>query len=137
MSGPPTDEAVTSAIFQAAVLTAFADGRPELTEARVVAELVAIDPRFGALADPLGLGVAARALLVARGIEDALEEILAPIVAADDRRLAFRLCARVMIADDHTAGDEAMVLGTLQERFAFSPADVRAILDEERKRRTA
>ena len=40
-----------------------------------------------------------------------------------------------MIADGKTEGDEAMVLGTLQELFAISPTAVRSCLDEERARK--
>jgi len=83
------------------------------------------------------LGVAAQALLEKLGVEDAIEQLVVPIVDGTDRRLAFRLCARVMIADGKTEGDEAMVLGTLQERFGLSHGEVVATIDEERKRQAA
>jgi hypothetical protein len=123
------------AMFRAVTLTALVDGRPDLSEARVVSELVDLHPRFAAFDDAFELGVQARVLLDEKGVEDALNEIVAGIASPADRRLAFQLCARVMIADGQTAGEEAMVLGTLQELFALSPDDVRAILGEERARK--
>jgi hypothetical protein len=131
------DSSATRAIFQAVVLTACVDGRPDLSEAEVVRELLTLDPRFTAIDDAFELGVQARALLGTDGVEDALEKIAAPITTNADQALAFRLCARVMIADGKTEGDEAMVLGTLQERFGMPHAAVVAILDEEHKRRSA
>jgi tellurite resistance protein len=135
---PGHDPGATRAIFQALVLTACVDGRPEVSEADVVRELLTLDPRFTTLSsDAFELGVQARALLGKEGVEDALEKLAAPITSSADHALAFRLCARVMIADGKTEGDEAMVLGTLQERFGLSHATVVAILEDERKRRSA
>jgi hypothetical protein len=126
----------TRAVFQAIVLTALVDGRPVVSEAREVAELVALDPRFAEIGDAVELGVATRALLDRVGVEDALAEII-PGIAEADRRLAFRLCARVMIADGKTDGDEAMVLGTMQELFGLPHAEVRACIEQETARKGA
>jgi hypothetical protein len=120
------------AIFRAVTLTALVDGRPDLSEARVVAQLVELDPRFATFDDAFELGVQTRVLLDDHGVEEALERIVAPITTTEDRRLAFRLCARVMVADGQTAGEEAMVLGTLQELFALNPEDVRTLIAEAR-----
>jgi hypothetical protein len=124
------------AVFQTVVLTALVDGRPVVSEAREVAELVALDPRFAQITDAIELGVATRALLDRVGVEDALAEIAPGIVEAD-RRLAFRLCARVMIADGKTDGDEAMVLGTMQELFNLPHAEVRSCIEQESARKAA
>jgi hypothetical protein len=127
----------TSAIFKAVVMTALVDGRPSLSEARVVSELIELDPSFVAIEDALELGVQARVALDAHGLEDAMHALCASITAPSDQLLAFRLCARVMIADGKTEGEEAMVLGCLQEEFALPNSEVVAILDEERKRKAA
>ena len=132
-----TDPQSTRAIFQTVVLTSFVDGDRDLAEAKVIEQLLALDPRFSGLTDAFELGVAAQALLEKLGVEDAIEQLVVPIVDGTDRRLAFRLCARVMIADGKTEGDEAMVLGTLQERFGLSHGEVVATIDEERKRQAA
>src|SRR5438445_2207927 len=118
MAGDADELTSVRAIFQAVVLTALVDGSPAVSEARVVAELIALDPRFASITDAFELGVQARALLDQQGIEEALEQIVRPIGVAD-QDLTFRLCTRVMIADGRTEGDEAMVLGTLQELFGL------------------
>ena len=125
----------TTAIFKAVVLTALVDGRPDLSEARVVAELVELDPSFVAIESAFEAGVQARLLLDKLGVEDALHELCEAIQAPEDQMLTFRLCARVMIADGKTEGDEAMVLGCLQEEFGLPHGEVVAILAEERKRK--
>jgi len=61
-------------------------------------------------------------------MEACLERIAGGITAREDQELAFRVCAQVMRADGRTEGEEAMVLGELQERFAFSPADEKRLL---------
>ena len=123
------------AVFQTVVVTAFADGRPDLDESGVVAELVALDPRFASLPDAFELAVQVRVLVDLHGLEEALEKITASITDAEHRKLSFRLCTRAMVADGKTDGDEALVLGSLQELFGLSHEEVVATLDEERKRR--
>ncbi len=136
MSSAQPDSAATRAIFQAVVLTALADGSVPRSEADVVDEMLKLDERFAKIADAFDLAVAVRVLLDAHGIEGALEKIVANVKDAADHRTTFRLCARIIIADGKTEGEEAMVLGTLQELFALSIADVRAAFEAERKRKT-
>jgi hypothetical protein len=123
---------VDEAIFQAVMITALVDGRENVDDAQLVASLQAIDDRLARLPDAFELGVRAHLLVDEIGVEAALEQIVTPIVAAADRDRAFRLCARLMVADGKTDGDEALVMGTLQERFGLSHAQVRAVLDEAR-----
>ena len=127
----------TRAIFQSLVLAALADGTIVRSEAEVVEALLKLDARFAAVTDAFELAVATRVLLDSKGIEEALEHIVAPIKTAPDRALTFRMCARVIIADGKTEGDEAMVLGSLQELFSLSLAEVKEALDEERARKAA
>ncbi len=122
------------AIFQAVVVTALVEGQDDLDDAKVVDALKSLDPRFAALPDAFEVGVRAHVLLDQLGVEEALEKIVTPIVTQADRDLTFRLCARLMVADGKTEGDEALVLGTLQESFALSHAHVVAVLDEERRK---
>jgi hypothetical protein len=129
--------AATTAIFKTVVLTALVDGRPDLSEAQVVSELVELDPSFATVEAAFEAGVQARLLLDQLGVEDALHQLCEAIPSPDDQMLCFRLCARVMIADGKTEGDEAMVLGCLQEEFGLPHGEVVAILAEERKRKAA
>jgi len=57
MSEAENELTCVRAIFQTVVLTALVDGRPAVSEARVVAELVALDPRFAGITDAFELGV--------------------------------------------------------------------------------
>jgi hypothetical protein len=124
----------TRGIFEAVMLTGFAshEGDDEaVNDAVLVEELALLDARFADLTDRFELAVKTRAQLEQLGIEDALEQIAAHIELVD-REHTFRLCVRVMLADGKTEAAEAMVLGTLQELFALSPATVQRHLDEER-----
>ena len=98
--------------------------------------MLAEEPRFFGIGDAFSIGIEARRLVEEIGIEDAIERVTAPIKTPEDQRLTFRLAARLMMADGKTDGDEAMVLGTLQERFGLSHAEVVAILDAEKKPKT-
>jgi hypothetical protein len=130
-----SDPTATAAIFKAVALTALVDGSSEPSEAEIVPALVALDPGFAALDHAFEAGVQARQLLEQLGVEDALHQLCEAIVEPGDQLRAFRLCARVMIADGKTEGDEAMVLGCLQEEFGLPNAEVVAILAEERQRK--
>lgn len=124
-----------SAIFQTVVVTAFADGRQGRDEAGIVDELAALDPSFATLGNTFELAVQVRVLVELHGVEEALEKITAAITDPADRQRSFRLCTRAMVADGRTDGDEALVLGSLQELFGLSHEEVVATLDDERKRR--
>lgn len=136
MSSAHPDPAATRAIFQAVVLSALADGSVPRSEAEVVDQMLKLDERFVHIADAFDLAVAVRVLLDAHGIEGALEQIVVDLTDAADHVTTFRLCARIILADGKTEGEEAMVLGTLQELFGLSIADVRAALEAERERKT-
>jgi len=132
---PPGPDASARAIFEVVAMIAFVDGHLDLSEAAAVKALLAEEPRFSGIGDAFAIGIEARRLVEEIGIDDAIERVTAPITTPDDQRLAFRLAARIMMADGKTDGDEAMVLGTLQERFGLSHAEVVAILDAEKKPR--
>jgi uncharacterized tellurite resistance protein B-like protein len=135
--GPKGPDASARAIFEIVAMIAFVDGHLDLNEAAAVKALLANEPRFAGIGDGFAIGIEARRLVEEIGIDEAIERVTAPITTAEDRRLAFRLCARVMMADGKTDGDEAMVLGTLQERFGITHAEVVAILDAEKQPKTA
>jgi tellurite resistance protein len=118
----------TRKVFQAAVLTALADGKPDLTEMKVLGDLIAVHPAFSTISDAQSLLVETWSQLRSDGMEACLRRIADGLLDRDQRELAFSLCARVMTADGSTAGEEAMVLGELQELFGFSPEDVKRLL---------
>lgn len=128
-----SEDPSTRAIFRVVALTAFVDGS-DGSEADVVKHVVGLDPRFADIADAFELGVQSRLLLDKDGVEGALDMLTKHITSRPDQLLTFRLCARAMIADGRTEGDEAMVLGTLQEHFGLQHAEVVAMIDEEKKR---
>jgi hypothetical protein len=115
-------------VFEAVVLTALSDGETHASEARFIADLGHLHPEFGQVAglDKLAQAVAVR--LHADGLEACLVRVAAGLRDRRYQELSFQLCARVMKADGVTQGEEALVLGTLQEKFGFTPADVRRLL---------
>ena len=115
-------------VFQAALLVALSDGKPAAEELGQIKKLLAMHPAFSSLPNPKDLLVETWKQLQADGMETCLERIAGGITAREDQELAFRVCAQVMRADGRTEGEEAMVLGELQERFALSPADVKRLL---------
>jgi len=125
----------TRAMFEALVLTAFAShGGEEVGDDVLVEELALLDSRFHDLPDRFELAVKTRVLVDKVGVEDALEQIVSRIDAAD-REPTFALSVRLMLADGKTEGPEAMVLGTLQELFALSPEAVQRHIDDERAKK--
>jgi tellurite resistance protein len=115
-------------MFQAALLVALSDGKPQAEEIRKINDLLKLHPAFAQLQDPKGLLVETWKELKADGMDACVERVAAAITAREDRELAFRVCAQVMQADGTSQGEEAMVLGELQERFGFTPDDVKRLM---------
>ena len=123
-----SDAQTLKSVFQAALLVALSDGKPAAEEIGLINKVLSLHPAFGELPNPKGLLVETWKQLQADGMETCLERVAAAITRRDDQELAFRTCAQVMRADGRTEGEEAMVLGELQERFGLSPADVKRLL---------
>ena len=115
-------------VFQAVVMTALADGKYEPAEARMVTELVRLDPGFAAIVDPQTVAQDIALRFRRDGLEACLAGIARGISAPAERERAFRLCAQVMGVDGETSGEEALLLGTMQELFGFSNEDVRRLI---------
>jgi tellurite resistance protein len=124
------DEAQLALVFRAAVLASFADGKPDAEEIKAIRELVALHPAFEKLPSPRTQMVDLVKDLREKGMDPLLEELCRGITGREYQELAFKLCARVIVADGATAGEEAMLLGELQEQFGFSPDDVKRLLAE-------
>ena len=123
-----TDLEQAKHVFQAIILTAIADGQADGMEAQMVGKLRKENPFLEELSDirEIGLEIKTRAEHI--GAEPALRAVAAGIKDRDYRETAFRLCAQVMGADGETDMEEAELLGTLQELWEFTPADVKRLL---------
>jgi tellurite resistance protein len=122
---PDTEQA--KRIYELMVLTAWADGKVEASEAMVVHELVS-EPAFKAIGSKSELSKAVKARIDAQGLDAALRELAAALEDRSDRELAFRYCAKVLDADGEVGAEEAEVLATLQELFSFTPDDVKRLM---------
>lgn len=115
-------------VFQLLILTAIADDDADGIEAFVIGELRREHPVLAALPDVSEIAVEIRERAAHIGIDNAIRACAAGLVDLYYRETAFVLCARVMRADGESEGDEATLLGTLQELFGFSPEDVVRLL---------
>ena len=106
-------------IYELMVLAVWADGKVQPDEALALQRIVSADPAFARLGDRSALARAVRQRIGSQGLDSALRAGAAAIVP-EDRELAFRFCARVLNADGEMGGEDAEVLGTLQELFELS-----------------
>lgn len=114
-------------IYELMVLTAWADGKVEASEAMVVHEVVA-DPVFQSIGSKSELSKGIKARIDLLGIDAALREAAAGLQERPERELAFRCCAKVLDADGEMGAEEADVLATLQELFSFTSEDVKRLM---------
>jgi hypothetical protein len=117
------------AIYELMVLSVWADGRVLPDEVLAVQRLVASDPDLSRLANRSELSRAIKDRIGAEGLDAVVREKAAG-VGPEDREIAFRLCAKVLRSDGEMAGEDAGLLGTLQELFGFSADAVSRILRE-------
>lgn len=124
------DVAQAKSIYELMVLTAWADGKVEASEALLVHEIVASIPAFQQIGSKSALSQAVRARIVEQGLEVAVRASAGSLQDRDSRELAFRCCARVLDADGEVSGEEAEVLATLQEVFSLSGEDVTRLMSQ-------
>ena len=117
-----------NSIYQLMVLTAWADGKVEASEALAVHEIVGSSPIFKDIGSKSDLSKAIKARIDQQGIDAALRETAAVLKDRTDQELAFRFCAQVLDADGEMGAEEAEALGTLQEVFALSGEDVKRLM---------
>lgn len=115
-------------IVELMVLTAWADGRVEASEAIAIHKLEASFPELRAVGPAGDLSSAAKARLQRSGLEAAVREVASGIVDERYRQIAFQCCARVCGADGRYVDEEAAVLRLLEQAFGFSPQDVERML---------
>ena len=110
------------------MVTAVSDGAPAFEEVNLISGLVAMHPVFLSLSDAHGLGMHAWDRVREQGAEACLRDLGLERLDQLHRELAFSLCVRVMKVDGVVAAEEALVLGTMQEIFGFSPALVKSLI---------
>jgi uncharacterized tellurite resistance protein B-like protein len=121
------DPAQASAIYELMMLTAWADGRLEITEALVAEAVVGSVPELLDVPDKGMLAARAKALLEEKGLTAALAQTAAGLRDDEHREIAFVFCARVLEADGIIAQEEFKLLSELKKLFGFS-ADRIALL---------
>lgn len=115
-------------VIELMVLTAWADGHVEGTEALAIHKMIATIPALKDAGLSGDISKSTRQRMQQIGLEKCLEESTSGIHDPLYKELAFQCCARVMGADGDFAVAEAKVLGDLQAVFGLSPADVRRLL---------
>jgi uncharacterized tellurite resistance protein B-like protein len=122
-----SDEQARS-IYELMMITAWADGCLEASEA-LVAEAVQGDvPELRQLPDRGALADRAKKRLDQLGLERALAETAAGLADAGHRELAFICCARILEADGVIAQEEFKLLSQLKALFGLSASDVARLL---------
>ena len=115
-------------VVQLMVLTAWADGHVEGSEALTIHKLVAGHPELREVGPTGDLSHVARERLRLLGMKEAVRESALALTDPKYRELAFQCCAKVSGADGEFVPAEAEVLTELQGLFGFSSADVNRLL---------
>ena len=110
------------------VLTAWADGHVEGSEALTIHKLVAAHPELREVGPTGDLSRTARERLLHLGMKQAVRESALALTDPRLRELAFQCCAKVSGADGEFVPAEAEMLTQLQELFGFSAAQVNRLL---------
>ncbi len=84
------DSAQIKQVFKAALLTALADGKPQVEEVKIIHGLVALHPAFGQLPDAKQLLIDTWKELKADGMDACLSRVTAGVTGREYQELAFR-----------------------------------------------
>ena len=117
------------AIYELMMLTAWADGRLEMSETLVAEAVTAEVPEILAVTGKRDISQSARKALGELGLSGALKQAAAALGEAWHRELAFVCCARVLEADGIIAQEEFQVLIELRMLFGLKPEDVQRLLN--------
>ena len=115
-------------VVQLMVLSAWADGHVEGSEALAIQRQVAGSPLLERVGVVSEIGRDARKWLLAEGMDACLAAAAKELKDADYRELAFKCCARVMGADRVFPLQEESVLGRVQQLLGLSDADAARLL---------
>jgi len=122
------DPAQARRVVQMMVLSAWADGQVEGSEALAIQRLVAGSPLLDGVGVVSEIGRETRKWLLAEGMDACLAEAAAGLKDADYRELAFKCCARVMGADRVFPLEEESVLGRVQQLLELTDSDAGRLL---------
>jgi tellurite resistance protein len=115
-------------VIELMVLTAWADGRVEGSEALAIHKLASTIPELRPVGPTGEITRTAKARLEEVGLEQAVREAAEAITDPHYRELAFQCCAKISGADGDYVPEEAAVLTQLQSLFGFGAEDVRRLL---------
>ena len=115
-------------VVELMVLSAWADGHVEGSEALAIQRQVASNPMLEGVGAVSEIARETRRWLLADGMDVCLGGAAAELKDSDYRELAFQACARVMGADRAFPLEEESVLGRLQNLLGVSDADASRLL---------
>ncbi len=115
-------------VVELMVLSAWADGHVEGSEALAIQRQVAASPMLERVGTVSEIGRETRSWMVADGIEACLAGAAAGIEERDYRELAFQCCARVMGADRSFPLEEESVLRKVQKLLGLTDAETERLL---------
>jgi hypothetical protein len=115
-------------VVQLMVLSAWADGHVEGSEALAIQRQVAGNPLLDHVGVVSEIGRETRKWMLADGMDACLAAAAADLKDAEYRELAFKCCARVMGADRVFPLEEETVLGRVQQLLGLSDADAARLL---------
>jgi len=116
------------AIYELMMITAWADGRLDMSETLVTESVIADVPELLAVPDKREVAASARERLERLGLRSALKETAEGLGEAWHRELAFVCCAHVLEADGIIAQEEFTVLVELRNIFGLRSEDVARLL---------
>jgi uncharacterized membrane protein YebE (DUF533 family) len=122
------DLAQARRVVELMVLSAWADGHVEGSEALAIQRQVASNALLEGVGVVSEIGRETRQWLLADGMDACLAAAAAELKDRDYRELAFQCCARVMGADRSFPLEEESVLGRLQNLLAVSDGDASRLL---------
>ena len=125
---PRFDPLQARRVVELMVLSAWADGHVEGSEALTIQRQVTANPMLEGVAVVSEIGRETRRWLLADGMDACLAAATADLTDRDYRELAFQCCARVMGADKSFPLEEESVLGRLQNLLGMSDADASRLL---------
>jgi len=126
--GPRFDAGQARAVVELMVLSAWADGHVEGSEALAIQRMVAGNPMLEPVGVVSAIGRETRERLLEKGMETSLAAAAAGLKDPEYRELAFRCCARVMGADRMFPLEEESVLRKLQDLLGFSTQEAERLL---------
>jgi uncharacterized membrane protein YebE (DUF533 family) len=115
-------------VVELMVLSAWADGHVEGSEALAIQRQVAANPMLDGVGVVSEIGREARRWMLADGMDACLAAAAADLKDRDYRELAFQCCARVMGADRSFPLEEESVLGRLQNLLGLSDPEASRLL---------